>query len=261
MPELAEVAYYCSRWKPALGKRIDEAVCNTRSRCARDVEGAALQDALIGSRMRSAETHGKQMLFRFSGDVWLGIHLGMTGKLGVDSPPDRHDHLWFRSGSSRYVFNDPRQFGRIRFHVGVDAPEWWRDLPPEVLDQAFTRELLEVHCLRRKGVVAKAFLLLQDCFPGVGNWMADEILWRARIDPRRRVATLSQSERDTLFEALKYVCRGALRHIAPDFTDPPKTWLFSHRWKDGGTCPKTGQPLTRETIATRTTCWSPTWQR
>jgi formamidopyrimidine-DNA glycosylase len=59
---------------------------------------------------------------------------------------------------------------------------------------------------------------------------------------------------------LQEVCRDAMRVIAPDWSRPPEDWLFNHRWRDGGICPRTGRPLQREPIGGRTTCWSPAWQ-
>ena len=41
----------------------------------------------------------------------------------------------------------------------------------------------------------------------------------------------------------------------------PRTWLFRHRWRPGGLCPKTGKPLAHATIGGRTTCWSPARQK
>jgi formamidopyrimidine-DNA glycosylase len=41
----------------------------------------------------------------------------------------------------------------------------------------------------------------------------------------------------------------------------PKSWLFWHRWEDGGKCPRTKSPLVREEVGGRTTCWSPARQK
>ena len=61
------------------------------------------------------------MLFVFSGGNWLGIHLGMTGKIRVEPAnfrPDKHDHLALYQRERALVFTDSRQFGRVRFHHG-----------------------------------------------------------------------------------------------------------------------------------------------
>lgn len=107
----------------------------------------------------------------------------------------------------------------------------------------------------------KGALLDQDTFPGIGNWMADEILWRAKLHPRRPCYSLDGEEFLHLHQTTRWVSREALRIIGTNWGEPPDTWLFQHRWKDGGLCPATGAPLRRETIAGRTTAWSPERQR
>jgi formamidopyrimidine-DNA glycosylase len=56
---------------------------------------------------------------------------------------------------------------------------------------------------------------------------------------------------------IREVCTDALRVIGKDWSDPPDTWLFNHRWEKGGRCPRTRGPLLHATIGGRTTCWSP----
>jgi formamidopyrimidine-DNA glycosylase len=104
-------------------------------------------------------------------------------------------------------------------------------------------------------------LLLQGGFPGIGNWMADEILWQAGVNPQRRVANLRPVEIQTLWKSARAVCRTALRTIGTQFDDPPKGWLFHQRWSRTGNCPRHGTQLQCATIAGRTTVWCETCQR
>src|SRR5438046_819884 len=96
---------------------------------------------------------------------------------------------------------------------------------------------------REAGVPERCFVsfdagtFLQKGFPGIGNWMADEILWRAKLDPRRQIGELPSEALHTLLRAIRFVSRGALQHVSPAFADPPKGWLFHERWKPGGVCP------------------------
>jgi recombinational DNA repair ATPase RecF len=60
-----------------------------------------------------------------------------------------------------------------------------------------------------------------------------------------------------LAATLREVCAEAMDVIGKDWSDPPDTWLFNHRWKDGGRCPRSKKPLVREDVGGRTTCWSP----
>src|SRR4051812_27967006 len=112
MPELAEVEFFRRRWDAGIGKPILRVHLNAKKRVLRGVDAAALQRALTGAKLRGSEGHGKKMLFRFSREVWLGVHLGMTGKLSVeaaDFTPDKHDHLVLFQRERALVFHDPRQ--------------------------------------------------------------------------------------------------------------------------------------------------------
>jgi formamidopyrimidine-DNA glycosylase len=261
MPELAEVEYYRKQWAEGLPHRI-RAVKIIPRRVFRGTDTELLTQTLPGLRLTEALAHGKQMTFGFQKKAWLGVHLGMAGRLfQVDLPyaPEKHDYLVLETTRRALVFRDTRLFGRITFNPGA-APSGWDTLPPDLLSGAFDRAALDAFLQRRKNAPVKAILLMQERFPGIGNWMADEILWRAAIHPARPGASLTPRERGRLFKEIKAVCAGALETIGVDWRDPPEDWLFLHRWKDGGTCPRTKKPLVRETIGGRTTCFSPARQ-
>jgi formamidopyrimidine-DNA glycosylase len=204
------------------------------------------------------------MLFSFSGDSWLGIHLGMTGELSeqpADFVPRKQDHLVLRQHNRSLAFSDHRMFGRVQFSIGPTAPVWWTSIAPAILSAKFNVGAVSAFLRRRARSPIKAVLLMQKRFPGIGNWMADEILWRAAIHPKQPAGSLGEAEIKTLHRECRWVCRQALKTIGKTFADPPKSWLFPHRWEDGGRCPKTGCKLVRETISSRTTCWSPARQK
>ncbi len=102
---------------------------------------------------------------------------------------------------------------------------------------------------------------MQERFPGIGNWMADEILWRAAIHPKQAAGSLTVAQTKALYREIRWVCREAMKIIGKNFSDPPDSWLFNHRWEKGGTCPRTGAKLQHATIGGRTTCWSPARQK
>ncbi len=263
MPELAEVAWFARQWEPGRGSRVTAVHCRDVARVFRTTDAAALRRGLIGRRLTRIRTHGKQMLFTFE-DASLGVHLGMTGELLVAPQahiPGKHDHLVLQQKGRSLVFRDPRMFGAVRFEPGPEEPAWWSALPPEVLSPAFTTRLVESAARRRRASPLKAFLLDQTIFPGVGNWMADEILWRCRLHPADRVGSLENNVIIILRKEARHVSRAALRLLATGWSDPPPTWLFLHRWKDGGLCPRDGAALRREDIGGRTTAWCPECQK
>jgi len=264
MPELAEVEYYRKQWTPGIGQTVAVVRLHAEKRIFRGVDPAALAKHLPGQRLERSQTHGKQMSFVFGGQHWLGVHLGMTGKTAAqdaDYRPAKHDHLVIEMSSGlKLIFSDPRLFGRIHYTRSQAPPAWWAELPPEILSEGFTEVRMQQFLQRRAKAPIKAVLLMQETFPGIGNWMADEILYQCRINPNRQSGSLSCKESESLYKTVKYVSREALRIIGTDWGDLPDSWLFNHRWKDGGICPKTGGKLLREKIGGRTTCWSPSWQ-
>lgn len=261
MPELAEVEYFRKIWNPGLGKVVERVEWHPKARIFRGIEGEVFERTLTGAKLKSSEARGKQMIFRFD-RATVGVHLGMTGELRVEKAgyeAKKHDHLVLRQKGRTLVFEDPRLFGRVLFAEGKDDPAWWQALPPDVLSKEFTKEGLAAFLQRRKGAPMKAVLLMQEKFPGIGNWMADEILWQARIHP----ATPAGKVRDVdeVWKVTRQVSREAIRIIGTDWSDPPDSWLMNHRWKPGQTCPRCGVELDRGEIGGRTTCWCPRCQK
>ncbi len=273
MPEFAEVEFFRKRWaQAAAGQRIKSVELHPAAKIFRGTSPAAIRRALTSAKYLSSEAQAKQMLFRFSGGAWVGVHLGMSGELTVrpaGCTPAKHDHLVLHTPKHSLVFSDPRMFGRVQFHHGPAAPAWWTKIAPPILSPEFTIEVVAAFLKRRARAPIKAVLLMQERFPGVGNWMADEILWRAAIHPRRLAGSLKSAEVKTLWRECGHVCRLALDTIAgrgnylpPDLNAHiPRTWLFWHRWEDGGLDPRTKTPLSRAEIGGRTTCWSPARQK
>lgn len=296
MPEFAEVEFYRKRWQlAATGEKVVGVLTHDRKKLLRELDLPRFRRALTGSVLVSSEAQAKQMLFRFrragtrTPDAWLGLHLGMSGELSVASPdhiPGQHDHLVLVTADAKraarrkrggpgaasghaLVFNDPRMFGRVRFHVGQEPPAWWTKIAPAILSAGFTVAGIAAFLRRRKRAPIKAVLLMQERFPGIGNWMADEILWRAAIHPARAAGSLTASETHALWRECRHVCRLALDAIAGRGNRLPRdlnvgipdTWLFKHRWRRGGKDPRTGTPLAHATIGGRTTCWSPARQK
>lgn len=273
MPELAEVEFFRKRWHlAAKGQRVDTVQLHPTAKVFRGADPAEIVRVLTGARFVDSSTAAKQMLFRFSGDAWLGVHLGMTGDLYAkdrDYVPQKHDHLVLVTKRHALVFTDPRMFGRVQFHQGPKPPEWWTTIAPPILSPEFTVTAVTNFLRRRARAPIKAVLLMQERFPGVGNWMADEILWRAAIHPKRLAGSLTAPEIKILWRECRHVSRLALDkiagrgdHLPPDLNvNIPESWLFHHRWRDGGRCPLTGVKLLREEVGGRTTCWSPARQK
>ncbi|MBC8041716.1 MAG: Fpg/Nei family DNA glycosylase, partial [Opitutaceae bacterium] len=96
MPELAEVEFFRRRWDAGLNAPVTRVLLHPKASVFKSTDTALLTRHLTGATLLSSAASAKQMLFRFSGDAWLGIHLGMTGELTVqpaDHAPRKSDHL------------------------------------------------------------------------------------------------------------------------------------------------------------------------
>lgn len=258
MPELAEVEFFRKQWDPGLGQTIVSVDLHSSKRTFRGTDPREIIRQLTGRRFLRSRARGKQMLFQFSSGVWIGIHLGMTGKLRTAAAtvvPEKHDHLILRQARQTLVFSDPRLFGRVRFHLGGAWPDWWQANGPDILSSAFNEKFFIAFLDRHKRAPIKAVLLMQNGFPGIGNWMADEILWRSRIRPKRLASRLVLLEKKNLFRQTKFVAKESMRTLAKDYSDPPADWLIHQKWKPDGKCPKHRIPLKRGIIGGRSTVW------
>ena len=175
MPELAEVDWYRKQWDAGRRDEVVDVSLHKSKYVFRGTNTSALQK-LIGEKFLRSTRLGKQMLFEFSDDNRLGIHLGMTGKTHVEPRnfrPRKHDHLVLYQRNRALVFTDPRQLGHVCFHHESQEPDWWKRDAPEIDSRGFDQEYLNNLLDRHRKAPIKAVLLMQSGFPGIGNWMAD----------------------------------------------------------------------------------------
>ena len=245
MPELPEAERARRQIDRVVGREI-VAVDDRDTYVCRPHAPGEIASALIGRRLTSAHRRGKFLWAETDdGGPDLGLHLGMAGRIAVDEPPAPNSWdrfvLEFADGG-RMALRDKRRLGRALIepdfsHVGPDAAEVGRE---------------EFRARVGRGTVAlKAKLLDQGAIAGVGNLLADESLWRARLSPRRVAGELSVEELDRLRRELRAATRGAIRQGGVHTGR-----LIPHRVR-GGTCPRCGAPLQRATIGGRTTYWCP----
>lgn len=226
-----------------------------------------IKDALVGHRLTAAHRRGKSIWCDVGGDApTLGIHLGMSGRIlvvGQDGEDEGGDYVGSRPRAQRHrkeewfrftlVFEDggmlrlldPRRLGRIRLDPDIDA------LGPDAaeIDRATFRERIGTG-----RAPVKARLLDQKSIAGVGNLLADEVLWQAHLDPRRPSGELSTEELDELRRQLRLAVRRAVRDGGVHTLE-----VVKHRGRDGH-CPRCGAEMQRATVGTRTTWFCPVEQ-
>jgi len=92
----------------------------------------------------------------------------------------------------------------------------------------------------------------------VGNLIADEVLWQARLHPRWRIESLTEDERVRLHSAMRKVLRTAVGTY--DYIATNRSWLLHVRGEPGAVCPRCHTPLARTVAGGRTTWFCPACQ-
>jgi formamidopyrimidine-DNA glycosylase len=247
LPDVEQARRHIS--KHGLHRRI-AAVDDGDTYVSRPHAPGEIADALVGRELTAAHRRGKAMWIETSGDgPVLGLHLGMAGRIAIDEEPAEQGWdrfvLHFDDGGT-LALRDKRRLGRARLEPDIDA------LGPDApdVDRDTFRELLG-----RSRAPIKARLMDQAVMSGIGNLMADEILWRARLDPRRPAADLDADEADRLWRDMRTIIRMSVRRGHAGVTE-----VIPER-RRGGHCPRCGTEMARGVVGGRTTFWCPREQR
>jgi formamidopyrimidine-DNA glycosylase len=261
MPELPEVESARSVIeRGALDRPISD-VDDTDAYVTRPHRPGDIRAALLGRRLTAAHRRGKSMWCDTSDGPVLGIHLGMSGKIVIADPDGAEidggdywegrrvagDYRWARftitfADGGRLMLVDPRRLGRVRLDPPVEK------LGPDataITDEAFVR------VVTGGTAPVKARLMDQHLIAGIGNLLADEILWQARINPARPGDEVTRREAKRLYGATHEAVRAALRDGGVHTLT-----IVAHRRPDGR-CPRDGAPMARGTVGGRTTWWCP----
>ncbi|KAI9308761.1 DNA glycosylase/AP lyase [Cunninghamella echinulata] len=266
MPEIAEVEHarrqchsYCLSRKITKVEVVEDQLvfCNmTADSFAKYMKGKTVKDT---------KRWGKYFILLLDGDRHIVAHFGMTGSLKFKHELKENDtwppRFWktiltfSKSTDDKepmvMAFCDPRRLGRIRLvendpftsepisKLGFDP---LHNLPDET-------EFASL--ITKRAMPIKALLLDQAFSAGVGNWIADEILYHSRIHPAQYTNTLTKDECNTLREQMLRVCKISVEAEA-DESLFPENWLMTYRWNKGkgkgkGVLPN-GHKLAFETV-------------
>ena len=256
---MLEVECYRTLAEETLGRTISGVVSPDDWYLKAGLSAPALEAVLVGRRFTAARRIGKLLLLDVDDGPVVGVRFGMTGSLLVDGvdrvgrlqySSTRFDPAWDRwsvtfADGGVLVVHDPRRLGGVTLdpdvsHLGEDAAS----VSLSGLQRA----------LAGSSAPLKARLLDQSRVAGIGNLIADEVLWRAGLSPRRPASSLSPAELRRLHHHLGRTLADLTERGGSHLGD-----LMDERHV-GGVCPKDGTPLVRSTIGGRTTWWCPTHQ-
>ncbi len=270
MPELPEVeTIRRGLQKYIVGRTIDAIIIHLPKLFSGDPQ------LLLGAKVVEVRRFGKGLIIDFANNYSLAIHIKMTGQLifrgeetdekydslKVGKLPGRFTHIIikFRDSSTLY-YNDIRQFGWMRVIPTKEVVnlQFFRNLglePPVIESDQQAHLTLNKFCeiLNDTKKPIKILLMDQKKIAGIGNIYANDALFLAKIDPRRSSCSLSDEEKNRLFEAIKNVLSEGLE--AGGASDRQyvnilgQTGHYQHLFKvygkEGKSCSRCGNPIKR----------------
>jgi formamidopyrimidine-DNA glycosylase len=271
VPELPEVETVVREIRSGLLKRT---ITAARFSIPRQVEPQTPREvakAVTGQSIRGVERRGKYILIRLDRGLLI-VHLRMTGRLYVREAADgerAHERAWFDLDNGRVLaFRDARTLGVIRYFNGSTTKDLLSELGWEPLSDRVSLAEVKV-VLSRRRIAIKPLLLDQKVWAGIGNIYASEILWEAKINPRKRASRLTRKETERLREWVPRVLRRALERggstlrdfVGVDGRGGSYQREFRVYGREGEPCLHCGAPIRRIVQAQRSTYYCPRCQK
>lgn len=274
MPELPEVQSICNSLAESIIGEVIHRVIVRESGLRWEVDAHGLNRLVGGRCVSSIGRRAKYILVHLEGGVILMIHLGMSGRLGLQpsgSPLAKHDHVVFELGGGRELrYNDPRRFGMVE---AFEKSHYWTHprlvhLGVEPLEGEFEGEVL-YRLSRKSRVAVKSFIMDARRVVGVGNIYASEALFAAGINPKTRAGRLGLSRCVRLVECIKEILNRAVLSGGTTLRDfanlDGESGYFSEQLqvygREGEGCPGCGSGIRRVVQSNRSTYYCVKCQR
>lgn len=210
-----------------------------------------------GRQIIGSKRVGKNLFLELDNRTWLYMHFGMSGdvhyyKDTADRPKHARMVFYFDSGF-KLGFICPRKFERLSVVENPDVFLKKKKVNADVTEITFEEFKRQLN--KRKSVI-KSVLLDQSVVAGIGNWIVDEVLFQAKINPSAKSDSLADPEIQLIFDAMKNVVNLAIEKEA-NYVHFPDTYLIHARgWGKPDfetTCPNCKQELAVEKVGGRTT--------
>nr|XP_023873811.1 formamidopyrimidine-DNA glycosylase isoform X1 [Quercus suber] len=246
MPELPEVeAARRAVEEHCLGKKIKKAIIANDTKVIDSVSASDFEAALLGKTLISAHRKGKNLWLRLDSPPFPSFQFGMSGAIYIkgvavtkykrsavndtDEWPSKYSKFFIELDDGLELsFTDKRRFAKVRLLKDPAAVSPISELGPDALLEPMTVDEF-TESLSKKKIAIKALLLDQSYIAGIGNWIADEVLYQARIHPLQSSASMSKENCATLHKCIKEVIQYAVR-VDADSRRFPLEWIFHFRW-------------------------------
>lgn len=251
--------------------------------------------SLQGQKVISVTRRAKILIFSFSGELTMLVHLKMTGQFIFEDKvqkkstgskyrmlnrlhapliqlPGKHTHVIFEfaDGSTLY-FNDVRKFGYLKLIQNNQLPEVkeFTEYGPEPLHKNFSFEVFETALRKKKNGLIKQVIMDNSVVVGIGNIYSDEILFHAKVRPTRKVSSLKNSEIKEIFKWIKPILNKGIKakgSSVGDFVRTDGSWGQMGKFhfvygRKGQECKKCGTIIQSVKVGGRTGSYCPECQK
>ena len=196
---------------------------------------AGPQKQILGTKITKIKRIGKGLIIEFDNGFVLAVHFKMTGqlvfqdkntkglslskKVGGEILPSKYSHIIFTlDKGAMFYYNDIRQFGWMKILKKDDLMQmpFFSQMGPEPkVSSDFSGKELTLdyfkNVLLKSNLAVKVILMDQKKIGGIGNIYANDALFLAKIDPRRKGKSLNATELKKLYDAIFAVIKKSLR--------------------------------------------------
>jgi formamidopyrimidine-DNA glycosylase len=198
---------------------------------------------------------------------YMFLHMGMTGRISTpdhipklkelkdtDIYPPPYTYIRLVAGPNEASFSDPRKFGsmylkdKLEDDFDILAPDALNELlmkkegkqqddePSVALQDGTTKDAIIAKLIQQSTGIKGILLDQKRCVCGVGNWVADEVLYQTKMHPDQNF--LSEEQALLVLHRLHMILEQAVQCLSQD-QEFPQEWLFHYRWSKRGSAKKT----------------------
>ncbi|ANM60730.1 MUTM homolog-1 [Arabidopsis thaliana] len=250
MPELPEVeAARRAIEENCLGKKIKRVIIADDNKVIHGISPSDFQTSILGKTIISARRKGKNLWLELDSPPFPSFQFGMAGAIYIKGvavtkykrSAVKDSEEWPSKYSKFFVelddglelsFTDKRRFAKVRLLANPTSVSPISELGPDALLEPMTVDEF-AESLAKKKITIKPLLLDQGYISGIGNWIADEVLYQARIHPLQTASSLSKEQCEALHTSIKEVIEKAVE-VDADSSQFPSYWIFHNREKKPG---------------------------
>ncbi|MCC5915765.1 MAG: Fpg/Nei family DNA glycosylase [Cryomorphaceae bacterium] len=259
MPELPEVEVMRRKIETHSLNKVLQSITVHDGRIEKGMP-AHWQSFFVKNNLIETRRIGKYLFLRFH-DYWLHLHFGMTGSVVFTTNRDeipQYTRLTLHFDNDIHLnFTDPRTFGKIDMVSSVDSFANGKKLGKDLMEAT---ESDAIKLFSNKKISLKAILLKQNIISGVGNWLADEALFRAKLHPATPGMALTESQMVAFLSTIQSVAEEA---IAADthYGNFPSHFFTNYRVEDKPCPSDESAKIQKMTLGGRATYFCPKCQK